>query len=592
MDFPKLEELNSSNCTERSIELHYHEFWEYITKNYTHSTVWTERLYWFYHNITEFPKCPICGKPTKFINLKTGYREFCSRECMNSSNIIKQRKKETSMKNWGTNNPMQSEKIHQKIKQTNLERYGVENPFSSELVKEKIKQTNLERYGETHYMKTKEGQLKFKNTMLSKYGVEYNSQLESNKIKVKQTNIKRYGGTGYESIYINDKIKETNIKRYGTENISKSEYNRLKIKNMLRSRSIKAHKRLIGYTDDGKWIMKCPHNSCNKCQEKLYITHAGREYDRNKANLEPCTILNPINSNMSSLEEFVKNILNNNHIEYCHNVVGLIDGRKELDIYIPSKNIAIECNGIYWHSTFEKTKQYHQNKTSECLKHNIKLLHIWEDWIKNKPEIVESILLNKLGLINNSIYARKCIIKEIDSKTCNEFLDKNHIQGRSVASIRLGLYYNNELVSLMTFSQPRINMGGKNHKQQWELVRFCNKLNTRVVGGASKLLKYFIKIYHPTSIVSFSMNDISDGNLYKQLGFKTDGIITHSYWYIEPGTLKRYHRSSFTKQQIVKRGWKDKVDNTWTEVGAMEEQGYFKIYDSGQMKYVLELECE
>ena len=133
-------------------------------------------------------------------------------------------------------------------------------------------------------------------------------------------------------------------------------------------------------------------------------------------------------------------------------------------------------------------------------------------------------------------------------------------------------------------------MGGKEHKQQWELVRFCNKLNTRVIGGASKLLNYFIKIYNPISIVSFSMNDISDGNLYKKLGFKTDGKITHSYWYVEPGTLKRYHRTSFSKQQIVKKGWKDKVDNTWTEADVMKEHGYFQIYDSGQMKWILNLQ--
>lgn len=209
--------------------------------------------------------------------------------------------------------------------------------------------------------------------------------------------------------------------------------------------------------------------------------------------------------------------------------------------------------------------------------------------MKTKPEIVRSILLNKLGVCNNTVYARKTIIKEIDSRTCNDFLDNNHIQGRSVANIRLGLYYNNELISVMTFSKPRVNMGSNSHKQQWELVRFCNKLNTRVVGGASKLLKYFINTYHPTSIVSFSMNDVSDGNLYKTLGFKTNGIITQSYWYIDPKTLKRYHRTSFTKRAIVKKGWREKIDDTWTERQVMEEQGYFRVYDSGQLKWVLEL---
>ena len=86
------------------------------------------------------------------------------------------------------------------------------------------------------------------------------------------------------------------------------------------------------------------------------------------------------------------------------------------------------------------------------------------------------------------------------------------------------------------------------------------------------------------------MNDISDGGLYEKLCFKTDNKITQSYWYIEPNTYKRYHRTSFTKQAIVKKGWRDNVDNTWTEKEVMFEKGYYRIYDSGQLKWVLDLE--
>ena len=127
-------------------------------------------------------------------------------------------------------------------------------------------------------------------------------------------------------------------------------------------------------------------------------------------------------------------------------------------------------------------------------------------------------------------------------------------------------------------------MGAKQHKQQWELVRFCSKLNTRVIGGASKLFNHFIKIHNPESIVSFSMNDISNGNLYDKLGFMNDNI-NKSYWYIEPNTLKRYHRSSFTKQAIINKGWRDNKEG-WTESEVMEEKGYLKIYDSGQTKWI------
>lgn len=589
MEYPKLEELNCSNCTERSIELHYHEFWQYITNNYHHSTNWTERLYWFYHNLTDFPKCKCCGAPTKFINLKNGYREFCSTKCMNTSKDIQDRKKETSRKNWGTDNPMQSTQIKSKHKDTILNKYGVDNVFRLEETKKKIKQTCLEKYGVEHHLQNKKSINKQKNTNIIKYGVECISQRPDYKDKIRKTCLEKYGGIGYESKIINNKIIGTILDKYGVDNISKTENNKKIVSNKLRNNSIEIHENLIGYTEDGNWICKCPNPNCNKCIEKCYITYAGREYDRIKAGLETCTKLLPINSQSSCLENFVHNILKNHNIIYFNNIFGLID-HKELDIYIPNKQIAIECNGCYWHSSLNKPNSYHIQKYNECKKQNIRLISLWEDWIKTKPEIVKSILLNKLGICNNIIYARKTIIKEIDSKVCNDFLDSNHIQGRSAANIRLGLYFGEELVSVMTFSKPRVNMGGKNHKQQWELVRFCNKLNIRVVGGASKLLKYFINTYQPTSIVSFSMNDISDGNLYKILGFETDDKLTHSYWYIDPKTLKRYHRTSFTKSTIVKKGWRDKIDNTWTEKQVMEEQGYFCIYDSGQKKWVLNIE--
>ena len=124
----------------------------------------------------------------------------------------------------------------------------------------------------------------------------------------------------------------------------------------------------------------------------------------------------------------------------------------------------------------------------------------------------------------------------------------------------------------------------KRKYEEWNLNRFCTKINTNVIGAASKLFKYFIKKYNPESITSYSMNDFSNGNLYKILGFKQTGF-NKVYWYFEPKTLKRYHRSSFTKNNILKYGWRDKKDNTWTELDVMKEYGYFQIYDSGQTKW-------
>lgn len=589
MEYPKLEELNSSNCTERSIEIHYPEFWEYIIKNY-HCEKWTERLYWFYHNLTDYPKCKVCGHPTKFINIKTGYREFCGYKCMNSCKDIQARKKETSRKNWGTDNPMQCKKVKNKLKNTIRERYGVDNPFQAPDFGNKRNATNLKKYGAEHHLQNPEIMRKQMMTNIERYGAPHISQIESYKKIIKETCEEKYGGVGYKSSIINEKIRRTNLRKYGNQIACKSTIISNKISDGLKLLSIEKNPRVLGYTDNNMWIMKCPHDDCDKCEDKCYISYAARERDRLNAGLELCTKLAPINSGLSSIEIFIKNLLDENNITYKTNIVGMLSGRQELDIYIPSHNLAIECNGCYWHSTLEKHNNYHLNKTKICRENGIELIHIWEDWVKNKPEVVKSIILNKLGLLKNDvIYARKTIIKEVNPKECNDFLERNHIQGKSQSTIKYGLYYNDELVSVMTFSKPRANMGGKDHKCQWELVRFCSKLNTRVVGGASKLLNYFIKHYNPDSIISFSSNDISSGQLYKKLGFVSNQKYNQSYWYIEPGTLKRYHRSSFTKQEIVKKGFKDKIDSTWTEREVMEQLGFFCIYDSGQFKWILDL---
>jgi hypothetical protein len=170
----------------------------------------------------------------------------------------------------------------------------------------------------------------------------------------------------------------------------------------------------------------------------------------------------------------------------------ILDYNLELDLYIPDKNLAIEFNGLCCHSeSWGKYKNYHLDKTLMCEKINIQLLHIFEDeWI-NKKDIVKSTILSKMGIFKNRIYARKCIVEEIDTKTKNEFLEENHLQGKDSSSIKLGLFYNNELVSVMTFGRRKIT--GGNSKS--ELIRFCSKLNTQIIGGANKLFKYFINNY-------------------------------------------------------------------------------------------------
>jgi len=190
------------------------------------------------------------------------------------------------------------------------------------------------------------------------------------------------------------------------------------------------------------------------------------------------------------------------------------------------------------------------------------------------------MILNKLGKTQNKIYARKCKIKEItDNKFIKFFLDNNHIQGYITSKIKLGLFYDDELVSIMLFGYSRRST---NKTKEWELLRFCNILNTNVVGSASKLLKYFIINYKDNKLITFADKSISNGDLYKKLGFKLDGITKPNFYYIIDGIKK--HRFNYRKNKLIKMGF----DKNKSARQIMLERRLYRIYDSGNLRFILD----
>lgn len=258
----------------------------------------------------------------------------------------------------------------------------------------------------------------------------------------------------------------------------------------------------------------------------------------------------------------------------------------ELDLYLPDYNVAIEYDGLYYHSEFsgKKLKDYHLNKTKKCAEQNIHLIHIFEDEWLYKKDIVKMRLRYILNLFKNKVYARKCSIKEIDVKLKNEFLNTYHLQGEDRSKVNLGLYDGNELVSVMTFSNLRIALGSKNNNvNEYELSRFSSKIN--VVGGASKLLSYFKKVYNPSKIISYAdkrwSTNLND-TVYNKLGFSEVNETNPNYWYIKNGTSKRSHRFNYTKHRIVNElGGNPDL----TEVENMRLMGFDRIWDCGNIKY-------
>ena len=518
--------ITGRSSLENWLKKNYEEFYEYLSNNYSWTNDYKAKVYCYYNNINEQPKCELCGKPTKFQSTGYGYARFCGTKCSRNSEISQER-----------------------YKQTNIERYGED--FRKVMI-EKGNQTKIDRYGSLSYNNLE----KRKQTCLEKFGVDNPMKSKRVREKVKNTMLVRYG---YVCNFLDPELR-----------------------NYFKQKPYINNPDIIQILEDGNVICSCPDHNCNKCEEKQYKISYSNYYKRKyRFKKCPCTIKYPLNNlptnnNNTDIEQIVRCVLDKYNIEYITNSRSIIYPY-ELDIYIPSKRIAIECNGSYWHcdKNVEKTKHYDKYKL--CLDNNIQLLTVWEDQLYTKLEIIESIILSKLGMYDRRIYARQCIIKKVSSNICNEFLDKYHLQGKTNSSIRLGLYYNNELISVMTFGKGRKCL---NSKSNYELYRYCCKKEVQVIGGASKLFKHFLKEYNPEYIESFSSNDISNGNLYKQLGFvfKSNSI---GYWYVDR-KKQRYHRYKFRKQELIKEGF----DKDKTEFEIMDERGFFRIYDSGQSKYI------
>lgn len=447
---------------------------------------------------------------------------------ISQSSFIKDKIKDNNIKKYGKEHHLQDESILKKQIETNLERYGVKNISQDKNIKDKKIRTNLERRGVDYIFLDKSFKDNLIKSNIEKYGVCYNLQSDDIKNKIKKTNLEKYGvDNPSKSLEIKNKIKKTNIKKSHEKIFSDN-------KNIL---NIDSYKRIFKIF-------------CEDCQSTFEIGYY-LFYKRRETKTCICTNCNIIDKHQSGLEIQLQKFITK--IYKGEILFNFKLENKELDIYLPDLKLAFEFNGLYWHSEIYKDKNYHLDKTKLCLSKNIQLIHIWEDdWIY-KQEIVKSMIINKLGLIYNRIYARKCEIKEItDNKIVKDFLNTNHIQGYTGSYIKIGLFYNSELVSLMSF---------KKNMKEYELNRFANKLNMIVIGGASKLLNYFIKNYS-NNITTFSNNSYSNGDLYLKLNFKKLYELKSDYHYVV-GDL-RVHKFNFRNKDV---------------------SNIFRIYDSGKIKY-------
>jgi hypothetical protein len=531
---------------------------DYCIKNDLNDLPFKEKVFLCINSIKSYPTCKNlnCSNKVKYKNSTIGYNDYCSRKCISSDLNIKRIKQEKSIQKFGTKTPAESELIKNKIIKTNNLKWGFNSPMSSEDIKKKSQQTCLYNYGvknpaystdilSKRIEKFKESSFKenYKLSSINKYGVEHpwkNKQIHDKTI---------------ESFY-------SSYKERILEKIKDLDYNFIRFE-------FKPTKLIF---------------NCKYCNDDFSINDYQLYYRTKFIPTKLCTKCFPIAENSSLLQlellDFIREIYNGEIITNTKKIIKPY----EIDIYLPELKIGIEFNCIYWHSENFKDKWYHYNKYSEAEKNNINLISIWEDDWNIKKDICKSVLTNKIGKIKDIIYARKCIIKEVSYLESKLFLDKNHLQGNCLSSIRYGLYFNNQLISLMTFGKLRLPLSGKNlDGNNFELIRFVNKIDIICIGGASKLLNYFIKNIKPKSVISYSDNLISKGDLYEKLNFKYSHTSNPGYWYVIDS--KREHRFNWRKTKLISMG----ADKNKTEHQIMSEMGYYKIYNAGNKKWIINL---
>lgn len=254
---------------------------------------------------------------------------------------------------------------------------------------------------------------------------------------------------------------------------------------------------------------------------------------------------------------------------------------KELDVYIPEKGVALEYNGLYYHSAeVHSIARNLQDKRTRCSSLGIRLIHIMEDEWKNQPEIVKSRLKQILGVpASRTVYARTTKILPVTFSQSNDFLNSTHSLGADVSKIRYGAFKDDELLAIMTFKATNFTKGGDGGT--FELSRFSIKSGVHLPGAASKLFSRFLRDYSPDSIISYADSRWSEGNLYQSLGFEFIHQSPPNYWYFLPNEGIRYHRSNFMKHMLVEKGF----DPSKTEREIMRERGYYTIYDCGSSKW-------
>lgn len=410
------------------------------------------------------------------------------------------------------------------VKKSMIEKYGGPSPFSSEDVQKKARNSLKKRYGVENVFELEKYQKKAKKIMVEKYGSPFASQIDEFKQKIKQTNIDRYG----EEHWMQNSLSSSHAKEKS-------------IQSKIEKGSIKTYK--------GKTMSEW-------AQEKDMSYSSVQHSVKNKG----IEIIDDLKKGRTLIESKVENILTDLNVKFNFGKY-LKNTKYKPDFQMEDDKLIIECNGIFWHSDkVVDNKKYHKEKQTKYKAEGFDSLFFLENEILNKPDIVKSIILNKLKLNKEKIFARKCKIVNLSKKEASDFFQENHLMGNG-SGRTYALKKDEKIVAAV-----QVRWVSK-AEMLLDISRFCTKNEASVIGGYSRLISHVEKIEQPKTIQTFVDKRYGSGKYLKEFGFELKNEDLSFSWTDFKNT---YHRMNFPGNS----GY---------------EKGLYKIWDCGQAKWVKNL---
>lgn len=272
-----------------------------------------------------------------------------------------------------------------------------------------------------------------------------------------------------------------------------------------------------------------------------------------------------------------------------------IIGPKELDIYLPKHNLAVEFCGMYWHSHGDredekKNKYRHAEKHRLCAEKGIRLITLYETEWQERPQVIKRMLRNAIGRARGRVMARKCQVGRPTPQEARAFYERYHPQGGAGHGEHYGLYYKGKLVACMRFNYGSNDRGAAAKERQWTLGRYATRIT--VPGGASRLFKAFLQDMAPPSVKSFSDNRWFSGDTYPALGFALEEDVLPDYqvWSPKIGLRpKPHYQRRVLPKRLEEHGLSESFDpkaDPRTEAEMTYLMGARRIYDCGKKRWV------